>query len=215
MEPPSSVGLFDVATTHHAPPKASDLSHRLKRSFVRRWAIDLIPGNFDLVKYSLVSEPNKLKSVQQRFHKFISQAKQEYDIVIIDCNPSSSFITLCALRVCTHLLVPVRPDLYSVLGLELVTDFLEGLPEIHPKPEIAVLLNGIPRTSYDRTAEDELRAHATFGPLVLTNKLRKSRLLEATPGNTGFATDQKRPYRNSLRLEIGMIVDELQKKWSL
>lgn len=132
---------------------------------------------------------------------------------MIDCNPSSSFITMCALHACHYLLVPVRPDRYSVLGLELVADLLEGIPTIYPKPAITVLLNGIPRQGYDSSIENELRAHETFGPLVLQKRLRVSSLLSANPSYTGFATDKPVSYRNLLRTEISEIVDELADRW--
>jgi chromosome partitioning protein len=177
--------------------------------------LHISPGDFELVKYSLITDPQKLASVQQRFLQFVALARTEYDLVVIDCNPSSSFITLCALHACSKLLVPVRPDRYSVLGLELVADFLDRIPTIVPKPEITVLLNGIPTTGYDPTTENALRAHKTFGKLVLTSTLRQSKLLAASSGYTGFATDKPVPYKDLLRTEIAAIVAELTAKLGL
>jgi len=215
MEPPTQVGILDVATTHQPPPKPSKLALRLREYADNEAFLDLVPGNFNLIKYSLIDDKNSLGKVQKRFLQFISMARAEYEVVVIDCNPSSSFITLCALHACAHLLVPVRPDRYSVLGLELVADFLERIPTIQPKPDISVLLNGIPRSSYDPAAENELRAHKTFGSQVLTSKLRYSKLLAASPNYTGFATDKPVPYRDLLRTEIVAIVDELASRWGL
>ena len=48
MEPPSQVGLFDVATTIHAPPKASTLANRLRQFQSGDAFLDLLPGNFEL-----------------------------------------------------------------------------------------------------------------------------------------------------------------------
>lgn len=213
MEPASNVGLFEVKTTSRPPPAPSEIAIGLRHFLSADARLDLVPGNFALIKYSLISDQNKLNSVQKRFLQFISKARKEYDVVVIDCNPSSSFITLCALHACDDLLVPVRPDRYSVLGLELVADLLEQIPTIFPKPEITVLLNGIPRQGYDRSVENELRAHETFGPLVLTKMLRQSRLLSASPNYTGFATDKPVPYRELLKTEISEIVDELADRW--
>lgn len=215
MEPPSNVGLFDIATTHQPPPLPDAVSVRLWYFKDGSAHLDLLPGNFELVKYSLISDATKLAAVQQRFLQFIANARQSYDLVVIDCNPSSSFITLCALHACSHILVPVRPDRYSMLGLELLADFLDRIPSIHPKPEIAVLLNGIPRTDYDPLTENELRAHPVFGPKVLTKKLKKSKLLEAHTGYTGFATDKPVAYRALLATEIAEIAAELVQKWSI
>jgi len=213
MEPPPSTSLFDVATTTNPPPQPSSIARRLRRFEDDTVYLDLLPGNFELVKYSVINDHAKLQLAQARFLRFVSMARNEYGIVVIDCNPSSSFITLCALHACSKLLVPVRPDRYSILGLELVADFLERIPTIHPKPEIAILLNGIPTQGYDARTENELRAHDTFGPLVLTNRLRQSSLLAASIGYTGFATDKPVPYRNLLRTEIVDIISELSGRW--
>jgi chromosome partitioning protein len=215
MEPLPNIGIFDVATTMNPPPQPSTIAYRLRQFRDLSAYLDILLGDFDRVKYSLIDDRLKLDKAQQRFLHFISLARTEYDVVVIDCNPSSSFITLCALRACSKLLVPVRPDLYSVLGLELVSDFLDRIPTINPKPEIAILLNGIPTHGYDRRTEAELRGHNTFGPLVLTNRLRQSQLLGASSGYTGFATDKPVPYRNLLRTEIGAIVAELAQRWGL
>lgn len=135
--------------------------------------------------------------------------------MVIDCNPSSSFITLCALHACSRLLVPVRPDRYSILGLELLSTFVDRIPTIDPKPEITILLNGIPRQNYDPTVENALRAHPTFGNRVLLNKLHVSALLLASAKYVGFATDKRVPHRKRLAKEIANIVSDLKSAWSL
>ena len=209
FEPTSSVGLFDVATTHLPPPPPSDLYYRL-RSFTDKSAfLDLLPGNFDLIKYSIVDDHTKLMKARGRFVHFVSSARSAYDVVVIDCNPSSSFITLCALHACTDILVPVRPDRYSVLGVELLADLLDRVPTIHPKPNVLILVNGVPTQKYNSRVENELRSHSVFGEKVLSSRLRLSRLLEANPKFTGFATDRPVPYRALLRTEISAITDEI------
>jgi len=40
----------------------------------------------------------KLKSVKERFLQSVSKEKSSYSAIFIDCNPSSSFLTLCALH---------------------------------------------------------------------------------------------------------------------
>jgi chromosome partitioning protein len=204
METPSTVGLFDVAIKHPKPPAPSELVTELRNFKDKSAYLHLIPGNFELVKYSLIDDHQKLAKVQTRFLQFIAIARAEYDLVVIDCNPSSSFLTLCALHACSKLLVPVRPDRYSILGLELVADFIGRIPTIEPNPAITVLLNGIPTQGYDAAIENELRAHATFGRLVLTQRLRQSKLLVASSDYTGFATDKPVPYKDLLKTEIAV-----------
>ena len=199
MEPPPLMGLHDIRTSDSPPPKAADVIYRLRYFLKLPITLDLLPGDFRLVKYSMIDSRRKLDSVQTRFLRFIGESRKHYRLICIDCNPSSSFITSCALHACTHILVPIRPDRYSVLGLEILYDFVSEIPTISPKPEVLALLNGIPRRKYDSAVEDELRAHDTFGRNVLTSPVYQSGLLEAKTGYTGFATDKPVAWRDLLK----------------
>lgn len=210
MEPTVSKSLFDVDASNAPPPDVSTLVHRA-RYFTQKPEIrlDLLTGDFRLVKYSMIRDAEKLDIVQQRFLRFVGESKPKYGLICIDCNPSSSFITSCALHACTHLLVPVRPDRYSVLGLELLVDLLAEMPSIHPKPQIIVLLNGMTNSSHDRGIETELRSHKELGSRVLSSKLRWSGVLRASSNYTGFATDKRVPHTARMRGEIKALVSEL------
>jgi len=209
MEPPPMAGLHDIRTSDGPPPEAAKVIYGLRHFLKSPITLDLLPGDFRLVKYSMIDNRLKLDSVQKRFLRFVGESRKSYGLICIDCNPSSSFITGCALHACTHLLVPIRPDRYSVLGLEILYDFVSQIPTIEPKPEILALLNGIPRRNYDRSVEDEVRAHKTFGGQMLVNPLYQSGLLEAKTSYTGFATDKPVPWRNLLKKQISAVVDEL------
>jgi chromosome partitioning protein len=218
MEPPSDVDIFTVKTTSAPPPDAATLSHSFYHfpKAVPAQRLDLIPGDFALVKYSLMDDNKKLKSVRDRFLKFVDSCKSSYRVICIDCNPSSSFLTLCALHACTHVLVPVRPDRYSILGLEILSEFVEGVPSISPKPQFIVVLNGIPRSAPIASAiETELRGHAVFGAKTLATVIRESGHLRAKIDYTGFATDRGGPWSGVLHREITAVADELAKKIGL
>ncbi len=102
--------------------------------------LDLLPGTFGLVKYSLATDLVSLRKVEARFQHFMDFCINEYDLVVLDCNPSSSFLTQCALRVCSHVVVPVHEDAYSKLGLQLVSDFIKSLGRAK-EPGISILIN--------------------------------------------------------------------------
>ena len=213
MEPsPPLPSLFSINTSVSPLPDPTGVSIPLWRIRGRKH-IDLrvLPGDFRLVKYSLMDDHSQLDKVQNRFLSFVNKCREGGRITVIDCNPSSSFLTLCALRACTHLIVPVRPDRYSILGVELLDQFLNDVPTIEPKPKKIILLNGIPRQHYDRSIEDELRSHPTWGPVTLSQRLRQSAKLQAKPDYAGFATDKPGPYKNVLKDEIGLIAEEIGK----
>ena len=215
VEPLPRKSLFTINTSSAPLPEPADVSIRLWWK-TRRKDIDLrvLPGDFRLVKYSLMDDHKQLAVVENRFLAFVQKCRQDGRITVIDCNPSSSFLTLCALRACTHLLVPVRPDRYSILGVELLDQFLKEVPVLEPKPKL-ILFNGVPRQGYDRSVEDELRSHPRLGPETLVHRLHQSKKLEAKPSYTGFATDKPGPYRIVLKREIDAIADEIGQKLGL
>lgn len=211
VEDHATPSIFRISDELGPPPSFDDVSVRV-RHLVPRPEINLtlIPGDFDLVKYSLISDPKVLAPVRNRFLKFIENTRQDRNLICIDCNPSSSFMTLCALQAATHILVPVRPDRYSILGLKMLDQFLNEMPELAKKPEIIVLLNGTKSTGYDPTVENALRSDPKFGPATMATSLHISKLLEASPNFTGFATDKKQNWRITPR--ITAIVNELGKR---
>ena len=214
MEPSPTSGLFEIRTSSTPPPTPDEIGKGLWQ-FPKSTPLQqlmIIPGDFNLIKYSLMDDNRKLTAVRNRFLGFVAKARAQFKVICIDCNPSSSFLTTCALHACTHIVVPVRPDRYSILGLEMLADFVDFIPSINPKPEIIVVLNGTPKSRYDRRIEDELRAHPVFGSQTLVHPIHHSNMLMANPNYTGFATDKRGPYRAVLRNQISKVVDELASK---
>ncbi|WP_025598607.1 ParA family protein [Burkholderia sp. WSM2230] len=209
MEPKGVASLFTVASGHAQPPKVDEVTVTLKRTMTSSFVLDLVPGDFGLVKYSLIHDEQALAPIRKRFLDFISACQKEYDLICIDCNPSSSFMTLCAITAASHLLVPVRPDRYSILGLELLDEFVSGMNNLAKPPETIILLNGIPTRNYDPTVENALRSSAKFGSRTLSNYLTTTKLLEANPSYTGFATDRRVAHKAKLTNSIVRVVDEL------
>lgn len=192
MEDSANPSIFKVSSNLGPPPALTDVTVKLRRFSNTDPEINLllVPGDFDLVKYSMIGDGKVLDPVKSRFLQFIEVARLERDLVCIDCNPSSSFMTICALQAATHVLVPVRPDRYSMLGLKMLNRFISEVPHLAKKPELIVLLNGVKKSGYDSTVEDALRSDPDFGPVTLANSLHVSKVLEATAGYTGFATDK-------------------------
>ena len=135
----------------------------------------------------------------------------------MDANFCQQDLTLCALHACTHVLVPIRGDKYSVLGLELLSEFIESLPTLAPKPQLVVAINGTPRKATKETSaiEAELRGHATFGVRTLATVIHESGHLRAKTDYTGFATDKRGSWTGILRTEIRTFADELAGKLGL
>jgi chromosome partitioning protein len=68
----------------------------------------------------------------------VSQLKEGYDVVIIDCAPTESILTTAAYLVADYVLVPVRPEFLSTIGLPLLEQSLSEFEHRYPgqSPEV-------------------------------------------------------------------------------
>jgi len=192
FEPTPASDFFDVNTSKNDPPDPADVSTELfyLPGTNPRKNLSLIPGTFDLTKYSFIDDNSKLKHAKDYFKKFISQAKKHYDLIIIDMNPSSSFLTFAGLSVATDIVSPVRPDKFSLLGLNLVRKLVEH-PQVDPTPNLHIVMNGVRRSATMTDTEQSIRVADFFKDRILTNKVYLSGVLAARSDYTGFATDRK------------------------
>lgn len=211
MEPDLPPSLFQISSALGPPPDEKDVSQMLKYfpNFPEK-NLSIVPGNFGLTKYSLISDQQSLLPVRKRFLEFIHNSRSGRDLICLDCNPSSSFMTIFALLASTHVLIPVRPDRYSVLGLHLLDQFISGLDILTKKPKIIVVINGSRSSTSETSIETSLRSDPKFGPLVLANLLPHSGLMAANDGYIGFATDKKVAHVASLRTKLSKVTDELK-----
>jgi chromosome partitioning protein len=166
--------------------------------------MDIVAGDFRMTSFALSATSQIIGVAKERFAKFLKHARTEYDMIILDCNPSASVFTLCALEQSTDILVPVRPDRYSILGVEMLASLIkDDLPSVHPKPKLHIIINDVLRYSGAGRVERELRAHPVYGPETLTARIFRSSLLAADPSYTGVA--RKKPVANCIKIYLDLL----------
>jgi chromosome partitioning protein len=82
--------------------------------------IDLIPSRLELA-YSLRNPGQKESLLGQ----LISQIETQYDLVLLDCAPTESVLTTAAYIASDFILVPVKPEYLSTIGLPLLVRSME------------------------------------------------------------------------------------------
>lgn len=83
---------------------------------------------------------------EQLLEQAISQIEDDYDVIVLDCAPTESILTTAAYLVADWILVPVRPEFLSTIGLPLLTRSLEEFESRYPgkSPKIAgIVFNAI------------------------------------------------------------------------
>ena len=105
---------------------------------------DLLPGNSDLTaaEVELLNKDNG----ERRLRSALTYVQNDYDLVIIDCPPSLSMLTINALAAAHGVLIPIQCEYYALEGLTALLDTVEKVrSSINPELEIEGLL----RTMYD------------------------------------------------------------------
>jgi len=79
--------------------------------------IHLIPSRLELA-CSLKNPGNK----ERRLSRLIKDVEHDYDLILIDCAPTESVLTTAAYLASEWLLVPVKPEYLSTIGLPLLVN---------------------------------------------------------------------------------------------
>lgn len=98
---------------------AHDAIHRHQK-FYEGGVIDLIPSRLELA-FSLKNPGHK----EHHLSRIIRELDGEYDLIIIDCAPTESVLTTAAYMSSSWLLVPVKPEYLSTIGLPLLVNSMQ------------------------------------------------------------------------------------------
>ncbi len=114
---------------------------------------ELVAGDERLFEYTLDTRSDHDKAEAfTRFRALIAALRTRSDAVIIDSNPCATFLTRLAITCADHIVAPVRPEKYSLTGLNMLEHVVR---EVRGRPlrpaEFSVLLNGV----NDRTRSGE------------------------------------------------------------
>ena len=82
--------------------------------------IDLIPSRLELA-FSLRNPGQK----EQLLTKLISKVEERYELIILDCPPTESLFTWAAYLASDYILVPVKPEYLSSIGVSLLANSME------------------------------------------------------------------------------------------
>lgn len=107
---------------------------------------DVLPANSDLTAacvrlMDFYARETKLKNA-------LSNVKDNYDYIFIDCPPALNLLTVNALCAANSVLVPMQCEYFALEGLTDLIDTIQQIKQINPDLEI----EGILRTMYDNRA---------------------------------------------------------------
>ncbi|MBC9928582.1 MULTISPECIES: ParA family protein [unclassified Leucobacter] len=150
--------IYDLMLGHEKDPRVA-----IQRSTIEN--LDVIPANIDLsaAEVHLVSEVAR----EQILGSVLRKVSADYDVVLIDCQPSLGLLTVNALTASHGVLIPLACEFFALRGVALLIETIDKVKDrLNPQLE----LDGILATMYDpRTlhAREVLeRVVDTFGDKV-------------------------------------------------
>jgi chromosome partitioning protein len=133
-----------------------------------------------------------LEQREKRLRQALEPVLGDYDLVVIDCPPSLSLLTLNGLCCANGVIVPMQCEYFALEGLtDLVNTIKRVRSNLNPELEIIGLLRVMfdPRITLQQQVSDQLKRH--FGDKVFNTVIpRNVRLAEAPSyGQPGVVFD--------------------------
>ncbi len=106
--------------------------------------LDLLPGNIDLsaAEVQLVTEVAR----EQVLARALEPVLADYDVVLIDCQPSLGLLTVNALTAAHGVIVPLECEFFALRGVALLVDTINKVQE---RLNRGLRVDGILATMYD------------------------------------------------------------------
>ncbi|GAA3681712.1 AAA family ATPase [Arthrobacter ginkgonis] len=106
--------------------------------------IDLLPANIDLsaAEVQLVNEVAR----EQVLDRALRKVSDDYDVILIDCQPSLGLLTVNALTAAHGVIIPLIAEFFALRAVALLVETIEKVQDrINPRLEV----DGVLATMYD------------------------------------------------------------------
>ncbi|NMN00422.1 chromosome partitioning protein [Bifidobacterium sp. DSM 109958] len=112
--------------------------------------LDIIPANIDLsaAEIQLVTEVGR----EQVLAGTLRPLKDEYDVIIIDCQPSLGLLTVNALTAADGVIIPVAAEFFALRGVALL---MQSIDKVQARINPGLEVYGVLVTMYTRTLHSE------------------------------------------------------------
>ena len=135
--------------------------------------VDLLPANIDLsaAELRLVSEMGREKILKG----ILKQVSDDYDLIMVDCQPSLGLLTVNALTAAHGVMIPLACDFFALRG---VAWLIETVDQVREHLNETLQVDGIlatmydPRTLHSREVLDRL--HEVFGEKVFRSVIGRT-----------------------------------------
>ena len=114
------------ATEEKSPPALQDIK---QSTYIKN--LDILPANVLLSSAELdLVNCHARETILKRLLKDHKDTLSRYDYILIDCPPSLGLLTVNSIIAADKIVVPLHADVFSLTGLELITQTLEKLQQL-------------------------------------------------------------------------------------
>ncbi|MEY4434878.1 MAG: hypothetical protein RIR16_918 [Actinomycetota bacterium] len=158
--------IYDLMLDRNLDPKSA-----VQHTSVEN--LDVIPANIELsaAEMKLVNEIAR----EQILSRVLRPLVDEYDVIIVDCQPSLGLLTVNALTAAHGVIIPLATEFFALRGVAILEDIVNKVKEgLNP----TLQLDGILATMYDaRTLHSREvldRLHDAFGDKVFRSVINRT-----------------------------------------
>jgi chromosome partitioning protein len=156
--------------------QAGEISPESVIAEIQSWregsGIDLLPSSLRL-STTLKNPTGK----EYRLSNFLADVRSTYDLILIDCAPTESILTTAAYLASDSILIPVKPEFLSTIGLPLVVSSLAEFKASHRKAVdvLGIVFNAtMDKMEHDRSRSFVRKLAKEEGWYVFRNEVSSS-----------------------------------------
>lgn len=150
--------------------------------------LDIVPSSLEMASAEIAL--TNLIAREQLLGKLLSEVKDRYDYILIDCPPSLGIVTTNAFLAADEIFVPMTPELLPLKGMRMLDNFISTLQRVKP----SVCLKGVFTTRFNhrnlnKAVENAVRTR--YKDIMLNTRIRENIALaeSAGSGNSIFEYD--------------------------
>lgn len=175
-DPQMNLTQFFIGDAEEGYTTVYDLLSGTQDAFCESWLLDarenirLVPGSMDLILADVRAlNEHRIKLMALRDLAEVLAEDDAADVMLIDCPPSFTAATTVALASADDVVIPMRPDAFSVAGVGELMRQVAGMREINPRLRVAgVLVTQYRNTTVAKEVLDALGESAipVFGTTI-------------------------------------------------
>lgn len=132
----------DTPTLYQALLGECELQEAIQKTSISR--LDVLPANHDLIGAEV--ELLGIENREHRLAELLSQARERYHYVLLDCPPSLGLLTVNALTAADSVLIPLQCEYYALEGLR---SLLETVDLVRERLNPSLAIEGLLLTMFD------------------------------------------------------------------